>query len=145
MHQPRLRDVCPPSREGEDSNVETFPDSEDANNGEPIKDSKPLVDQKVTFVAFSEYGKILECWNSSHRFSKLIGDTKPEGQSYLILSLGCIHYVLGHYDKSISFFEKAVKLTKETNDKEMERRAYTNLALVIVIKIFIEEINVTNK
>ena len=127
MHQPRLRDVCPSSIEGEDTSVKTFPDSEDTKNGETFKDSKPLDCQKRPFVAFSEYDKILEWCNAFHRSSKLFGDTKLEGQSYL--SLGCIHYVLVHYDKSIIFFGKVAELSKKTNDKETERRAYTNLAL----------------
>ena len=128
MYPPRLRNVCLSSIEGKDVNGETFPDSEDMKNDETFKDSKPPVCQKRPFVAFSEYGKMLEYCNALHLFSKLTGDTKLEG---VYLSLGCLYYVLGYYDKSIIFFEKAVGLSKETNDKEIERRAYTNLALAL--------------
>lgn len=57
-------------------------------------------------------------------------DTDKENMSSHFLSLGWASYVLGNNEMSVDFFEKAAKLGKERKDKEMECRAYTNLAVV---------------
>ena len=53
-----------------------------------------------------------------------------ENKSSHFLSLGWASYVLGNNEMSVAFFEKAAELCKEKKDKEMECRAYTNLAVV---------------
>ena len=53
-----------------------------------------------------------------------------ENESSHFLSLGWASYVLGNNEMSVAFFEKAAELGKDRKDKEMECRAYTNLAVV---------------
>lgn len=53
-----------------------------------------------------------------------------ENKSTHFLSLGWASYVLGNNEMSVDFFEKAAELGKDKKDKEMECRAYTNLAVV---------------
>ena len=102
--------------------------SEDVNGKASKEPITPIFDRR-SYVSFSEYRKILNYANAVNQFSRFIGDTKLEGMSNL--SLGCAHYCLGHYEQSVTFFEKAAELGIKANDKTMERRAYTNLAVVL--------------
>ena len=63
---------------------------------------------------------------------KLIEDQLCRGEErkkVCYLSLGCANCALGYYEKSVVFFEKAAELAKGEGDKEIEFRAYTNLAI----------------
>ena len=57
-------------------------------------------------------------------------DMDKENESSHFLSLGWASYAVGNNDTSVAFFEKAAELGKERKDKEMECRAYVNLAVV---------------